>query len=178
MTLRNREYHDIRRSSCIKLCRTYKIANILQDHKIKIICTKCSKTLPCHLSIKVAHPAGMELDRLDSCFCNGFRINIGVDISFHHTDLQSVLKQTYRSFHKRRLSRSRRRHEIHKKNLIRFESASQLISIPVVICKNTFFDFNDPNLTHLTLFLSSVFSPFRVFPVRMSCHYHIAHLSA
>ena len=51
-----------------------------------------SNPLPGHFGVKVAHTAGMQLDRLCPGPGDGAGIHIGVNVRFHHTDAQLIFE--------------------------------------------------------------------------------------
>ena len=91
MSLRYGKDHHIFRCTRVKFCRTHQIPHIFQDRQIHIFHAKALHALPGHLRIQMAHTSGMQLDRFDTCFCDGLRIHIGIDICFHHTDTELIL---------------------------------------------------------------------------------------
>ena len=58
--------------ACVKFCRAYKIAHILQNYQIKILRPKLFKALLGHTCVKMAHAAGMDLNRT----CSGCRYRL------------------------------------------------------------------------------------------------------
>lgn len=93
-----------------------------------------------------------DLDRPRAGAGGAPRVDVRIDVGFHHGDAQPVLQVGDRTLEQRRFPRARRRHQIDQQRPFRFQFRPQRLRVPVVGRGDRFLQFDDLNLFAISFF--------------------------
>ena len=162
MALGHRQNHGVLHCAGVKLGRADQVADVFENRQIDVPGAQTFQPLPGHFGVKVAHTAGMQLDRLCPGPGDGAGIHIGVNVRFHHTDAQLIFEGCNGSAQRRGFAGPRCAHQVEQKHLLRFQISPQRGGLLVVGSKDALLHFQNFYVVHGMLLIQWYYLYFNI----------------